>query len=353
MMNFVRVACVLGLAVPLLGTSLSAATIWYEDNNLGRAAQMPADFIEKFHKPETFAQATKHMDVYLLRANVLQKMDDAFFTQLLLPYLEKNKIKLAINAGGATWLDTTARRQKVFESDLALYERIKRLGGRVDYISLQSILSKPRRAAGKGSEIVDFSLDERIAGAVTYASASLKIFPDAAIGIIDALPSKGMDYKEPYRKLDQAMKDAGLRLAYIHLDLSFDGARKARYGTCWKEVREIERYLEDDLNVQFGLFVKSRRAGQTSSKAFREAAITMMQCYAGLGGSPREYIFASWFKYPEKTIPENATGDDYPMMRILLELGETLQLIEQGGPGWVDQRQSNAAWMRQCGLPGR
>src|SRR5688500_1663108 len=125
MMNFVRVACVLGLAVPLLGTSLSAATIWYEDNNLGRAAQMPEDFVEKFHKPETFAQATKHMDVYLLRANVLQKMDDAFFTQLLLPYLEKNKIKLAINAGGATWLGAAPRRQMILDAELALFERIK------------------------------------------------------------------------------------------------------------------------------------------------------------------------------------------------------------------------------------
>ena len=350
MMNFVRVACVLAVVVPLLGTSLSAATIWYEDNNLGRAAQMPEDFVEKFHKPETFAQATKHMDVYLLRANVLQKMDDAFFTQLLLPYLEKNKIKLAINAGGATWLGAHARRQKVLDAELALFERIKRLGGRVDYISLQSILSKPWRNAGKDGEVIEFSVHDRIRGAITYARAVQTVFPDVAIGIIDALPAKGEQYQDAYRQLAGAMKEAGLKLSYVHLDLSFDAARTGRYGTDWDKVREVERYLEEDLKVPFGLFVKSRRAGQKSSAEFRDAVIAMVQCYAGSGGSPREYILASWFKYPDKTIPETATGKDYPAMRILLELGEELNRVEQGGPAWVAQRQTDKAWASRCGI---
>jgi hypothetical protein len=79
----------------------------------------------------------------------------------------------------------------------------------------------------------------------------------------------------------------------------------------------------------------------------------MLQCYTGSGGSPREYVFASWFKHPEKTIPETATGDDYPAMRILLDLGEELVRIENGGAGWIAQRQSDSAWTAQCGIADR
>jgi hypothetical protein len=347
MMNLARIAC---LAVSLVSTSVPAATIWYEDNNLGRAGQMPDDFIEKFHKPETFARATTYMNVYMLRAIVLQKMEDEFFTQLLLPYLEKNRIKLAINAGGATWLGTSERRQQIFEREIELLERIKRLGGRVDYISLQSILSKPRREGGRSGEIVEWPLEDRIRGAVTYARAAQRVFPEAAIGIIDSLPSKGKEYQDAYRQLATAMKDAGSTLAYVHLDLSFSAAKTGRNGADWAKVREIERYLESDLNVQFGLFAKSRNAGQRSSAAFRHAAIAQVQCYSGSGGTPRDYVLASWFKYPDKTIPENATGDEYPAMRILLELGEELRKIEQGGADWVTEQQSNSAWMSRCGL---
>ena len=76
----------------LLPAALAAPLLWYEDNNLGRAGGMPADFIEKFHRPETFQEASRHIDVYMIRASVLRKVDDAFITTLLEPYLRKNNI---------------------------------------------------------------------------------------------------------------------------------------------------------------------------------------------------------------------------------------------------------------------
>src|SRR5687768_3972126 len=77
------VTFVLTLAVV---TPACAAEIWYEDNNLGRGGGRPADFVEKFLQPESFKEASGYIDVYLLRASVLQDMDDAFFTELLFPY---------------------------------------------------------------------------------------------------------------------------------------------------------------------------------------------------------------------------------------------------------------------------
>lgn len=51
----------------------SIPSLWYEDNNMARAAGMPSDFKQKFLKPETWQTAREAMDVYMIRANTLTK----------------------------------------------------------------------------------------------------------------------------------------------------------------------------------------------------------------------------------------------------------------------------------------
>jgi hypothetical protein len=340
------------LALVLQSAASGAADVWYEDNSLGQR-EIPSDFVEKFRQPETFEQATKHIHVYLMRVSTLQRLDDAFFTSLLFPYLQKNNIKLALNAGGATWAGANERRRQVFQSEIDLMSRLKRLGGRVDYISLQSILSKPRRRAGKDSEIVEFGMDRRVAGAVDFARAARDIYPDVAIGIIDALPAKDLDYKGPYRQLADALKNAGISLSYIHIDVPFEIAKSHRRGVSWASLLEVERFVENDLGIAFGVFATSRQGGMTSSRSYFDGTIGTLDCFAGSGGTPREYIVASWFPYPEKAIPDTATGDAYPTMRVALEFGRRLEEIQKGGVGWVAHQRNDNGWRKECGLLDR
>jgi hypothetical protein len=345
MRRYVTFIFTLAALLHLSAASLFAAEIWYQDTNLGQGGGMPADFVDKFQRPETFAQASRHIDVYMMRVNNLQKMDDAFFRALLFPYLQKNGIKLALNAGGATWTQASERRRRVFNADIELLNRLKRLGGRVHYISLQSVLSKPWRG---GDE--EYPMDKRIEDVVTFAKAARAVYPDVAIGIMDALPSHGRDYRAPYRNLKDALARAGIPLSYIHLDISFDIARTGRLGTTWNSILELERYVEDDLGIAFGMFAKSRRGGQTSSRAFYERTMAMLECYAGSGGTPREYVVSSNFRYPDKTVPETATGDDYPTMRVVLEFGRRLDQIKNAGAAWAAEQSSDRRWRRQCGV---
>ena len=331
-----RAAYGLLVAVALYAPSW-AADIWYQDSNLGRAGGVPADFVEKFRKPETFAQATRHIRVYMIRSNVAGKLDDAFFTDLFFPYLQRNNIKLAINTGGATWAQADDRRRRVFDNSIDVLHRMKRLGGKVDYISLQSILSKPNR---RGE--AEYPMDKRIQDAVAYGKAAREVFPGVAIGLIDALPSHGKDYRGPYRVLRDALDQAGIGLSYVHLDMPFEIPATERRGITWQSVRMLEGYVEDELGLPFGLFMVSRRAGQHSSRMVYERTLSFLDCYAGLGGTPRDYVVTSFFRYPERTIPEIATGDDYPQMRTMLAFGRRLDEIRRTGVG------PSGAWRGQC-----
>jgi hypothetical protein len=103
----------------------------------------------------------------------------------------------------------------------------------------------------------------------------------------------------------------------------------------------VENYVES-LGVDFGFFTTSRKGGETSSALFHDRAIMAMECYLGqAGGTPDDLILASWFTYPERTIPEDATGADYPAMRIVLDYGERLTAIQAGAaPSFHCSRQA-------------
>lgn len=302
-------------------SAMAAATdIWYEDNNLGRPDGMPPDFAEKFRHPEEFSQASHYIHVYLVRANVLGVMDDEFLSNLFHPYLDRNHIKLAIDAVGATWSQAPGR-QEIAPGEIRFLERLKQLGIQVDYISLQSVLSKPLVINGV---TVDYPLSKRIEDVVAYSKAARAVYPQVKIGIIDALPSHGEEYRQPYQMLKDALAREAIALSYIHLDMPFDIPKEQWHGITWQQARDVESYVED-LGVRFGFITTSNKGGTISSKAFNDRVLAAQKCYEGIGGTPGDFIISSWFPYPQTTIPETAGGNDYPAMRTVLEFGRQLE----------------------------
>lgn len=339
----IQAKIMIALVFAAISATATATDIWYEDNNLGRPDGIPQDFAEKFHQPETFSQASGYIYAYMVRANVLGVMDDEFLANLFRPYLNKNHIKLAIDATGATWTQMEGW-QKIAPREIRLLERLKRLGIQVDYISLQSVLSKPLVVNGA---TMDYPLAWRIEDAISYAKAASAIYPQVQIGIIDALPSHGEEYRQPYRMLKDAFAQEKIVLSYIHLDMPFDIPKTHWHGITWQQIRNVESYVEDDLGLRFGLIVTSSAGGTISSKTFHERVLATMECYSGAGGTPGDLIIASWFPYPKTTIPETATGNDYPAMRTVLEFGRQLVRIGNMGVQATDQ----PAWRAMCTTP--
>lgn len=327
----------IALVFAAISAAAAAADIWYEDNNLGRADGMPPDFVSKFSQPELFSQASSYLRVYMVRSNVLTAMSDGFLADSFRPYLTRNNIKLAVDAVGATWMQASGRKT-IASREIRLLERLKRLGIQVDYVSLQSVLSKPLVIDGV---TVDYPMSKRIKDAVTHAKSVRKIYPQAQIGIIDAIPSHVEDYRQPYLLLKNALARERIALSYIHLDMPFDIPREQLLGITWPQARAVESYVEDVLGIRFGFMTTSAKGGRVSSREFHERVLAAQECYLGAGGTPTDFIIASWFPFPQTTIPETATGDDYPAMRTVLEYGRQLDRIGRTGgvtidrPGWV------------------
>jgi len=313
------------LFVFLLGTctEATAADIWFENNVLGDVVT-PEIMKDTFLHPESFERASRYINVYMVGAPLLIKMHDDFLTNVFAPYLKERNIKLAVDAPAVT-LAQTPERIKPRKMEIQLYRRLNALGVRVDYISLQSTLSKSTKKFGGG----EYLIARRIEDAISYAKEVHTIFPNAEIGLIDALPTQGKDYEEPYRMLKEAMENAGEKLSYIHLDAPFDFPYERHKGVTWNTLRGVERYVEDSLGLRFGIITTSNVGGKKSSKEFHERVVASMECYLLHGGTPSEFVIASWFPYPNRVTPDSPVGDDYPAMSTVYELGTRLKKYER------------------------
>ena len=297
--------------------------LWYEDNNMGTAGGAPPDFQEKFYRPDTWVRAREVIDVYYVRSSTLlnpaNELDDSFLEKFFVPVLEESGVKIAIDAVGANFLNRRLAGTALADRELRLIEKLRAMGGQVEHIALQSVLSKPLR---EGGQVVEYPVQRRIQDVVEYAKMARGRLPDVEIGIIDALPSKGLDYQGPYGELAAAL-GYDLKLDFIHLDCPYERAQEGE-NVSWEGIKAAESFIKRDIATRFGLISTSRTGGETSDETWNDNVLDVPHEYAKAGGNPDEYAIMSWFPYPSSSIPEEAGPGLFPDTKTVLSFAREL-----------------------------
>lgn len=306
-------------------TSRGPVGLWYEANNMGTAGGMPPDFEEKFYRPETWAHAREAIDVYYVRATTLLNfdngLDDSFLGDFFVPVLEGSGVEIALDAVGAGFLHARpANAAARIEREVALMEKLGEMGARVGYVALQSVLSKPLR---RESKVVEYPMQQRIEDVVGYAKAVRERLPEIELGIVDALPTKGLEYREPYSQLATALDKDGLKLDFVHLDCPYEHPQQGTRIT-WEGVKEVETFVKQDVGARFGLVCTSRTGGEASDEAWHDNVLDAPKQYAEADGNPDEYVVMSWFPYPASSIPESAGADTFTETKTVLAFSQGL-----------------------------
>lgn len=195
------------------------------------------------------------------------------------------------------------------------------MGGRVGYIALQSVLSKPLREEGR---VVEYPMQQQIVDAVEYAKAARERLPDVQLGIIDALPTKGLDYRNPYGRLADALAREDLELDFVHLDCPYEHPQEGARIT-WEGVKEVESFVRGDIVTRFGFICTSRTGGEASDEAWNDNVLDAPKQYASVDENPDEYVVMSWFPHLGSTIPENAGSGRFPDTKTVLSLSRELE----------------------------
>lgn len=326
-----RSAFLFAAILMILVTPTMAAELWYEDNNMAVGAGMAPDFKTQFENPDSWKLARQHVDVYFMRANTLTAkkngITEAWLAKHFVPVLKKAKIPIALDVTGATWMTASKRQEGVVRKEIKLIHTLTKLGGDVQYLSLQSVLSKPLRVDGK---IKPYPMEQRYKDIERYMTLVKREFPKMKMGIVCALPTHNKDYKKAYSGLKAHLAKAKLTLDHITLDMPCEYPDNKIHGNSWKKVKEIEVFVKTEVGCSFGFVCTSAAAGKKSDEAYHKAVLSTLSSYQKVGGDPDRYLIMSWFPHPKKSIPDSATGKDYPVMRTVLEFGKKLETITAG-----------------------
>ena len=112
--------------------------------------------------------------------------------------------------------------------------------------------------------------------------------------------------------------------------MRFGLVEERRDGIAWPELRELDRYAEGELGLEFEVFPMSREGGHRSGRAYQVHDSAALVGYARGGGRSTDFIVASGFPHLPRSIPETRSGDDNPAMRAVVDCPPVW--IENNGP---------------------
>jgi hypothetical protein len=295
--------------------------------------ELVSDYKRLFTNPEQWQESRKTIDTFFF--GLTQRQSDVFEPSFLknkvIPLFKEEGIKIGFDSGVATWLTCRKEQgQRNIQNDLDMIKRVQDAGGTVTYIRLQSTLGKPA-PDNIADNCPNYSIDDRIDDAVRYITSIHAVYPDIKMGLVDATAAHilkeraGIEgsYKNTFTKLQKALKTKNDRIEFFLLDTSVENAMGLKNPGVleYDQVLELERFIQNDLGIQFGILVLSYEGGQNNEKLFYERTDTFMKEYKRRGGNPDIYFPESWYRYPWKALPENST-DTYPHTKYLLNIAK-------------------------------
>ncbi len=258
---------------------------WYEDNNVRRAGGYPPDFQQMWEEPESWKELRSILDVYYIRGNTLKNVTEDLGKDWIADHLGA----VLIESGLPVAIDNPGRGGAHLDAVKFLQDQ----GVEIQSIALQSVLSK-FAASGMTPNQQAAEIRRRIPIAVEQLKIVRQAFPKVALGIIDALPAKGLPWRRFYPEFVHAARDAGVEIAFIHVDCPL-----SRIGTVVKDadLRDLRRVISNELRLDYG-FICTDNVGGMESDAAYHASLQHLASIFPRGVYPDAFIVMSWYYHP-------------------------------------------------------
>ena len=283
---------------------------WYEDNNMRRAGGYPPDFQEMWERPDSWKELRSKLDVYYIRGNTLKNILNDFGEDWVADHFAAVLIKEGIPVA----VENIGTRGGYLSSAKTLQD----MGVEIRSIALQSVLSKfeasPMEAEDQNAEI-----RRRIGVTVEQLKLAQQAFPDLPLGIIDALPPKGLPWRKFYPKFVAAAKAAGVPISFIQVDCPLSKLGKTVKD---QDLHDLRHIIVDDLQLEYGFICTDNIGGMESDAAFRDSLLRLAEVFPRKA-YPDAFIVMSWYHHPQFAVREDEGA--IPMTRTALEFFEAIQ----------------------------
>ena len=278
---------------------------WYEDNNLGESGGIVEDFAARYapDRMASWRRARETMDVYMIGSQTYTR-HVAGKPELMRRFAAAHAgMQICVDDTSATWAHLR-NPQPTFAGGLFAIESMKRLGLDVRYVALQSVLDKP---PGGG---VIYRMADRVRDVVAYVRTVQARWPEIQVGLIDSMPAHRWEWRTAYLMLRNGLRDAGLELDFLLLDMPMPWAM-APGG--FDELFAVKDYVKRWMGWGFGWVVSQGKEGAPSLAAYRSRLLDGLREFQRRGGGADFTCVMSWSPLPTHSAPDalsvrNATG---------------------------------------------
>lgn len=321
--------CLLGVVCGWLGcfvpSVVADVSFWYEDNNMQRSGGYPEDFEELFRNPDSWKELRANLSVYYIRGSTLRNVRDDlgedFFIHQFCKLFREEELPVAIDNPGEP-------------KNWGVIDAMIQNGVTVSHIGLQSILSKFGGGRRMTEEQQKAELLSRIESATTKLGDLQQRFPQSKIGIICALPTKGLYYEWAYVELMRQVRAADGRLDFIHVDCPAPALVSGNF-ISWDDLSGIKYLIQETLGVEYGFVITDGNAGRVSNRAFYDSVMQMARVFP-MEDYPDYFIMMSWFPFPKYSVRvENVPDGALTMTRTSLDFVRWVSAKRKVGSGEI------------------
>ncbi len=277
--------------------------IWFAPlDNLYRSynkTKGPDDYPELFNNPGQWDQAARHVDVFKIYPDWAERAEDASLRSML-QWLTDRHISLGLEYGGLRASATCGTGIEGYDGGNLknVLLRMKRLGGRVDYIALDEPLWYGHIYRGPRS--CNASIPDLAQELAVQVKMAETIFPDIRIGDIEPFPQQGTtDWIDDINSWPASYRAAtGRKLDFLHVDVM--------WGQNWLEPTRALHSALKLKQIPFGVIYNGSSTDR-SNKAWLDSVMAHYAEFEGAGERPENVVFQSWSNAPDKLLPDTAS----------------------------------------------
>jgi hypothetical protein len=258
-------------------------------------------FRELFEQGDRWKDTRAAIDVLAYADHLLNKQFTDEQLGAWLPMLQRWGVKLSLEVGAVKPWGTTGR--KVFDIQRPMWDRFQRLGGSIYAIAMDEPLVCTRNDLHQPD---DYAVRET----AEFIALVRKNFPQVLIGDVEAYPFAGLaDLTKWIDALEKRLGEMGVRgLDFFRLDVDWFAFSAAGRGS-WQEVKKVEAFCRAR-KMPFSLIYWAsdwpamNRLGLADDSTWYVSIMRQGYDYAGVGGSPDQYVVEGWIDAPARCLGE-------------------------------------------------
>lgn len=266
----------------------------------------PADYMDLFKPDAPWPNAAAGLKVFQISTQLaLRGTDEQLKT--VIESLKARHIGLSIELGVLTHSDRCGGSTEGYAAPLAVEavaKRISKLGGTLDYISMDEPVTWGHAKVGRNAKGIAFCNDQvsDLADQVAPKIAILqRYFPNIQIGEVDGVNSRHpMLARAILEYTDHLEKKLHLKVAFVHADIAWDSDWRPQF-----------RELVSGLRAR-GIRVGVICDGDTNSTTDEAWTTVALQRCTDVARDPKmrpdDYVVQTWLPRPTKMLPETTSG---------------------------------------------